>query len=283
MADYVQLIDIGKDITFSSADPTTGAITCQTGDATDSTAVGDDGDELWAPAGYYAVPAAPTPGQSSCQAFKIKNSDYDAVIATRDPRDAKVVGNLRQGDRVIAGGFPSQSRLYVRNNGKVVLQTTDDNTGDGNVVYFAVGPEEARFYAPFGGHWLDKTGFHVRTWQGAKLDMGGAAFPAPVPGGSTFSVTADAARLNVSMLQVGKDTGLSSGVVSATTRAPIDASVAAALTATAAAISALAAACTAAGQSGANGAAATAVGLLGAAVTALSSAQLATQTRTTIA
>jgi hypothetical protein len=228
---WSQYFDVGKDILSAEADANTGGITAQIGNATDSTADNDRA-EMWSPPGFYAVPSAPTKGQPSTQAFAVRCSDHDIIVATRDPRDAKVIGNLKPGDRVIAGGFPAQSRLFVRADGSITALTTDDNTADGNSVYHRLSTTELRFWSPWGSQVHDQTGFHVRTWHGAKLDMGGLGLPAPFSSyGSFANMTAAIIRLNGAIVQLGQDQGNSQALVQATSLQTVMALVATALTA----------------------------------------------------
>jgi hypothetical protein len=280
MGDWEEMFDVGKDVLWSGIDPTTGAISCQVGNATDSTA-DQDAAELWGPPGYYGVPSPATPGQSSTQAWVLRMSDYGLVVGTRDSRDALVFGNLKPGDRCVAGGFPSQSRLYVRFDGSVTRSTRDDNTASGNDVFDRVSPEGYRFYSPYGGFWQDATGFHIRTWQGGKVDLAGATMPTPLPSGSTLSISADLVRIKSALLQLGRDVGLSGGVVLAQQRQAVDGVLVAALTAIAASLTDIAAQLTSLGKP-ASSVPAT-VTVVASAATALSGAQLATQTKTTVA
>jgi len=280
---WSQFFDVGKDILEASANSTTGQITCQTGNSVDSTPSGED-DEIWAPAGYYAVPAAPTPGKPSCQSFKIKGSDYDICVGTRDPRDAKVIGNLKAGDRVIAGGYPSQSRCFVRADGSVSLVTTDDNTSDGNAVFYRVSPTEGRFWSPWGSQVHDHTGLHLRTWHGAKLDLFGLSLPAPFNAyGSMIGLQADIVTINAATLSLGRDQGLSSGAVLATQfQAVVATPMASAITALAAQLGAAGSALSS-GNTGAAGAALTsASGTLAAIIVALGTVSTACASKTSI-
>lgn len=216
---WSQMFDVGKDILSAEADPNTGAIIGQIGNATDSTA-DSDRFELWGPPGYYAVPAPPTAGQPSCQAVALRCGDHDIVIGTRDPRDAKAIGNLKPGDRAWCAGFPGQGRLYLRADGSVCLLTKDDNTPTGNDVYFRVEPEEMRFWSPWGSQVHDHSGWHLRTFHGAKLDLGGLGLPAPFSSfGSFANLTAAIIRINAPVVQLGQDSGNSQALAKVTTLA----------------------------------------------------------------
>lgn len=212
---WTQFFDVGKDILSAEADSQTGGIIGQLGNATDSTA-DSDRFEMWGPPGYYAVPAPPTAGQPSTQAFAIRASDHDLVIAVRDSRGAKVVGNLKPGDRCIASELGS-ARALVRADGSVTLSTKDDNA-TGNDVYARVAPDGFLFWGPLGSFRSDTTGFHARTWHGAKLDMGGAGIPSPLAVYSSFvSVTANIIRLKGTLTQIGQDNGNSQALAQVTT------------------------------------------------------------------
>lgn len=249
-ADWSQFFDVGKDILVATADGTTGGITCQTGNAVDSTA-NKDSAEIWGPAGYYAVPANPTKGKPSCQALILKCSDYDVVFGTRDPRDAAVVGNLSPGDRVVAGGYPSQSRLHVKFDGSVSLLTTDDNTATGNAVFYRISAKESRFWSPWGSQVHDATGYHARTFHGAKLDLGGLGLPAPFSAfGSMGSLSADMIFMQGALVSLGLDQGLTMAVVQALPLQTVLAALATALTTLATALGTAGAALVTGGSGG---------------------------------
>ena len=228
---WAKTFDVGKDILSATSDGTTGGITCQLGNAVDSTA-DRDAAEIWGPPGYYAVPAAPTKNKPSCQAFAIRGSDRARVIGTRDSRDAAVVGNMVAGDRIIAGGFPSQSRVSVRFDGSVTLGTTDDNTADGNAVYYRVSALESRFWSPWGSQVHDATGYHARTFHGAKLDLGGLGLPSPFSAfGSMGSMSADMLFFNGALVSLGLDQGQTQAIVQALPLQTVLAALASSLTA----------------------------------------------------
>lgn len=84
--------------------------------------------------------------------------------------------NLANGEASV-GASEGTGRLVARNDGTVSLLTTNDNTADGKVVVFSVGPSGLKFSAPWGSLILDATGFHVKTKAGPRLDMGGIAIP----------------------------------------------------------------------------------------------------------
>ncbi len=211
---WSQFFDVGKDALVSTIDPTTGVILVQSGTATDATA-DTDSSEMWGPAGYYGLPASPTAGQPSCQLYVQKRSDIDGVLGTRDVRDAYVYGNLKPGERAVVGGYPTQGQLLIRNDGSVTLLTTDSNTAQGNLVYHRVTPTEDRFFAPWGSYWSDASGFHVRTWHGAKLDMTGLGLPAPFNTvNSVITLTADLIELD-GAVKLGRDAGTTQQVVQA--------------------------------------------------------------------
>ena len=163
---FARFFDIGKDILSAAVDKVTNVILCQVGNATDSTADSDSA-ELWGPPGYYAVPAAPTAGQPSCQSITLKQSDHDIIVGTRDTRDSKIYGNLKPGDRCIAAGFPGQARVLVKETGPVVLMTTSNNTSSGTSITLDLSPNGFHVSTPWGGIVLDATGITLTTGQAA--------------------------------------------------------------------------------------------------------------------
>jgi|SRR5579875_846453 len=127
---FFTLFDVGKDILASALDKATSVILCQVGNATDDTP-DTDAAELWGPPGYYGIPAAPTKGKPSCQCVTLRQSDHDMILATRDTRDSSIYGALQAGERCIAGGYPNQNRVLLKNDGSITIYTAQGNAAGG--------------------------------------------------------------------------------------------------------------------------------------------------------
>lgn len=137
---WTQLFDFGKHVLASRVDPVTGVITYQIGNAVDATADSDVA-EAYCPPGYYALPANPTAGVGGTETCIVKNSDHDAVIGVRDTRDSKIYGNLKPGERCIAGGYPSQNRVLLKANGDTYIYTLLGNADGGQSLVWHQGSD----------------------------------------------------------------------------------------------------------------------------------------------
>lgn len=217
------LFSIGADIMATTVDKVTNVILAQLGDST-TEQVDSDAAEVWGPIGWAARAAAPTQGAPSCQALALRRSDRDIIFATRDVRGSSVYGNIAAGE-ACAYAPGSQARTLWKADGSVNHLTTDSNKPTGNAVFSQVSPTGMRFWAPFGTHWQDASGFHLRTFvsvggvvkQAGKIDLGPIGLPAPFNlMGTTFMLTADAAIIDVATLQLGRDQGASGAAILAT-------------------------------------------------------------------
>ena len=137
---WSQLFDVGKDILTSYVSKATNVILCQIGNALDST-VDADAAEIYFPPGYYGMPANPTPGKPSCQPFVAKQGDRDIILGTRDTRDSQIYGNLKPGERCIAGGYPSQNRFLQKANGDTYIYTLQGNLPGGQSLAWRQGAD----------------------------------------------------------------------------------------------------------------------------------------------
>lgn len=194
---------VGADCLNSIVSTATGAILYQIGDAV-SGVVESDNAQAWFPTGLVSRAAVATQGQPSCQATGLRLGDQDIILATQDLRGTAIQGNLGAGETcVFAPG--SQASIFLKSTGGVTAMTTDDNTPTGNAVYISLSPTEHRFHAPFGDAWHDQTGLHLRTWHGAKLDMGGLGLPAPFNVyNSAITIAADIVSIDAAVLKLGR-------------------------------------------------------------------------------
>lgn len=213
---FSYLFDVGKDILFSELDKATQTILCQTGDATNQVTDADVA-ELWQQPGFWSLPAPPTQGKPSCQAIVLKRSDHDIIIATRDLRSSSIYGNLQPGETCVgASSTASQARSVYKLDGSISHATTDTNKANGNLVIRRLTPSEDRFWSPWGSQLHDNTGYHLRTWHGAKIDAGGLGLPAPFGAfSSTIVMSADMMNIDAALLSLGRDAGFTQAVVQA--------------------------------------------------------------------
>ncbi len=219
---FAELFDVGKDILVTTLNSVTNMVTAQLGDSTSQHAETDN-NEWWQHVGFVSRPAKPTQGGASCQGLCLKANDHDIIFATRDTRGSSIVGNLADGEACMyAPG--AQGRVLLKINGSVILLTTDSNTATGNTMFAGLSPVAAsgaaggewRVFAPWGQQFQDGTGYHLRTWHGARLDIGGMSLPAPFNiFGSSARLSADIIHLDAAVLQLGRDAGNSQPVVKA--------------------------------------------------------------------
>ena len=178
-----RLVNIGRDIMSATLDAVTNVITMQLGDAVSGQQETTSA-ELWQHVGFTSIPSPCSAGQNGCQAVTLNCSDHDVIIATRDTRAAKVVGNLKPGETALWGTGKdgnAQGKILIKQDGSVSIFTTDSNTQSGNAVTFQVSPLGLYFSAPWGTFKLDSTGFHVTTNTGGRMDLGGiGGMPGPL-------------------------------------------------------------------------------------------------------
>jgi len=230
------LFDFGVDVLGTVLDQVTGVIVAQLGDATTEAPNSKDA-EWWQHAGFASRPAPPVTGGAACQAVIFRRPDRDVVIATRDTRGTSILGNLAAGEACLyAPG--AQGRLNLKADGSARAQTTDDNTPTGKTVMAGIGSfyqtaqgpakgGEWRVYAPWGGQWMDPTGWHLRMWEpgppspsgapatGTYIDFGPNPFPA-LPGLTPLSagiISVDSLTLDAASLTIGRDNGLSDSLL----------------------------------------------------------------------
>jgi len=185
------VFDVGVDILATTLDPATGTITAQLGDVARGVADNNSA-EVWQGAcGVLSRPALADAGKASCQAVTLKTGSYDVCIGYRDLRATEIYGNLAPGETCLYA-TTGMARELLKKDGSARQFTTDDNTRTGNSITAGVSSYyqgidgqkhlggEWRYSAPWGGAWHDPSGYHLRTYHGNKIDIGGLVLPAPV-------------------------------------------------------------------------------------------------------
>jgi hypothetical protein len=210
------LFAIGADILGTTVDAAKGTILAQMGSAFDNVVEANKA-EWWQHVGFASRPSKPkasgdpNQGAACCQGIAIRRTDHDIIFGSRDLRSLDVLKNLDHGESAIFAAGPNgtgQAGVYTKGSGAVVLATTDDNTKTGNAVFFKIAPTELRFESPYGKQWQDANGWHLRTWQGASIDVGGFGLPSPLNiGSSDISLSADRLALDAALLVLGRDSG----------------------------------------------------------------------------
>ena len=85
--------DRGLDFMFFNRDTKTNAITCTFGDGATGKTESVDA-EFWQQPGIASLPSKPTNGANGAQVLFLRGGDRDAVIASRDTRNASIYGQL---------------------------------------------------------------------------------------------------------------------------------------------------------------------------------------------
>ncbi len=176
------LVHVGLDILTTAVNDKTNRILAQTGDVTRNS-TDSDGVEWWQHSGFASRPSKPLAGKQACQGVILKTSGRDVCIASSDQRTLPMYANLDFGEVcVYAGGEDgeAQARHILKKDGSQALYTTDDNTADGQAVYFRVAKDAFEFVAPWGTIKFDANGFRVNHMSGAQFSLGGIyGIPSP--------------------------------------------------------------------------------------------------------
>jgi len=73
----------------------------------------------WQQVGFISRPTNAVPGQSACQGVILRESDYDACVASRDLRGLALAGTMAPGETCIyAGGADGRSELAPTAEGR---------------------------------------------------------------------------------------------------------------------------------------------------------------------
>jgi hypothetical protein len=188
-----ELFRLGAAVLKTTVDTVTNTILAQLGSIADEYVYADDAD-WYQHVGFASRPSQPVKNKSAAECVSIIG-DREVVIASRDLRGLAIYGNMNDGETcVYAGGSDgnAQARVYCRADGSVTLMTTDTNTGPdkgGQVVALRISPQGGlEFTSQWGSMVLDKTGFHVKTAAGPRIDMGGLTIPglSAIPGIGTL-------------------------------------------------------------------------------------------------
>jgi hypothetical protein len=182
----VELSDLfiwGRDILSTAVSSKTKAITAQIGSAVNQ--VTESARSLWVQhVGFVSRPSNPVPGQQACQAYAIRGSSHDVVIASTDERGRALAGTIGPGETCIyAAGAngTSQGRLLIKGDGSVNLVTTSTNTSSGDTCGIFVSPDGIKLLTQWG---------YIEIGQaGIVLSTNGNQLTYPVaPGGSMISI-----------------------------------------------------------------------------------------------
>jgi hypothetical protein len=243
-----ELFSIGRDILSTTISLAKSTILAQTGDAITGEVEADDV-EWYQHTGFWSRPAKATPGAPACQGVIIRGGGRDSCVASRDVRCNNIYGNLAPGETAVgastgqnASAPQTWARTVYKADGSANTVTTDSA---GNTMVSRLTPVEWRMFAPWGWQLHDSTGYHVRTWHGAKLDLGGLGLPAPFDiYKSSATLSADIVTIDAAVLSLGRDGGNSQPATLSTTLLAFIAQQSAALNALQIAVQAVATALT---------------------------------------
>jgi hypothetical protein len=169
-----ELFHIGAAILSDTIDSVTGTVLSQLGSITEEYVYSDSA-ETYQDIGFASRAAKVNKGNKAAECVAIKG-DRDIIIARRDVRGQQIYGNLKEGETCVFGGGIdglAMGRVLMKQDGSVVLYTTDTNTEAGHAVYLKLSPDGLHFVAPWGTLTFDANGFHMITAAGPRIDLGG--------------------------------------------------------------------------------------------------------------
>lgn len=185
---------------LTSTISTTGAVILGIGDA-DAEVAHDERVVLMQTSGVVSIPPV------GSELLTLETSSGFIGVASRDVRTGKIAGNMQPGETTLyAPG--SQACGLFKNDGSVTLMTTQDGTETGQSVYSRTAADTFTMLAAWGKRSFDATGYHLFTFSGARLDMGGiGGLPAPLSAlGSYAKLSADIVTVEGSVIALGPRT-----------------------------------------------------------------------------
>lgn len=167
--------------------------------------------------GVLSLPSNPTPGSGGAEVMVLETSAGYIGIAARDNRKASLAGNIKQGETIVFASGSQACSIY-KNDGSITHLTTHDNNPTGQSVYSRVSRSGFIELADWGKRTFDATGYHVFTFSGARLDMGGiGGLPAPLSSlGSYARLSAKMVSIEGSVVALGPRTGVADAAAKAT-------------------------------------------------------------------
>ena len=167
--------------------------------------------------GVLSLPANPSPGSGGAEVMCLETSSGYIGICARDNRKAALAGNVKQGETVVFASGSQACSIY-KNDGSVTHMTTENGQSSGPTIYERMAPDGFVRFARWGKETFDPTGFHIFTFSGARLDMGGiGGLPAPFSSlGSYARLSAKMVSIEGSVVALGPRTGLADTAAKAT-------------------------------------------------------------------
>lgn len=188
----------------------TGAVTLGLGDVDAEIAL-DERVVLLQTPGVVSIPPI------GAETVSLNTSNGYITIAARDIRTGAIAGNVRMGETTVyAPG--SQACTMYKNDGSITHMTTQDGTAEGQTVYDRTSATAFTRFAPWGRETFDKNGYHLFTFSGARLDMGGiGGLPSPLSSlGSWARLSAKMVSIEGSVVALGPRTGVADAVAKST-------------------------------------------------------------------
>jgi hypothetical protein len=138
-------------------------------------------------------------------------------VAGRDIRTGVIAGNMQPGETTIYAPGSQACELF-KLDGSVTRMTTEDGTATGATVYDRLARDEFTLFARWGKRTFDATGYHLFTFSGARLDMGGiGGLPAPLSSlGSYARLSAKIVSIEGSIVAIGPRAGVADAVAKST-------------------------------------------------------------------
>jgi len=182
---------------LSSKIEDTGAVMLGIGDAQAEVAH-DERVALMQTSGIVSIP----PVGSEILAFETSSGFIG--VAGRDIRTGDIAGNMQPGETTVYAPGSQACTLY-KLDGSVTHMTTTTGLSTGQTVYERMSPTAFTRLAGWGKETFDATGYHLFTFSGARLDMGGiGGLPAPLSSlGSYAKLSAKMIQIEASIVALG--------------------------------------------------------------------------------
>jgi hypothetical protein len=188
----------------------TGAVMLGLGDLKSEESADEDA-TLLQTSGVVSVPPV------GAETLSLETSSGYITIASRDIRSGKIAGNMQPAETTVYAPGSQACELF-KLDGSVTRMTTEDGTETGATVYDRMAKDEFTMFARWGKRTFDATGYHLFTFSGARLDMGGiGGLPPPLNSlGSYAKLSARIVQIEGSIVSIGPRAGVADAVAKAT-------------------------------------------------------------------
>lgn len=125
---------------------------------------------VWPQFGFVSRPADPDE-DGAAMALWIQDGDQKRVISTRDNRHTDRLPDVQPGETAVYAVPGNFVRCQI--DGAITAMTTDDNTTDGNAIYWKMSPTRGfEFSSPWARIMAGPYGISLVHSSGARLDLG---------------------------------------------------------------------------------------------------------------